>query len=1160
MKKYSPQKIEKKWQNTWHTALRSQINADGTQINAEKMQKNVDGQRDSASSQRGSAILVDKPKYYILDMFPYPSGDGLHMGHTESYTASDIIYRYKKLQGFDVLHPQGFDSFGLPAENYAIKTGVHPKKTTKTNSKNYVKQMKMLGFGHDLNHLVYTSDPSYYKWTQFLFGKFFENGLVQQKTDTINWCPSCNTGIANEQVENGKCERCKTEIEQKKIPGWFFKITDFAEELIDDLDTVDWPEHTKKNQRAWIGKSVGSKIRFSIISIGGADDNDGEVNNRQHFSRNDAERTQNYAENKKKDNFLYKELTYKIRGAIFNVKKQIGGGHKESVYHKALEIEFKKRGIFFESEKRIDVNYEGEKIGTYQPDFVINDKVIIELKALPKIGKQQLNQAWTYLKGSDYRLALLVNFSPSELEIKRMVYDTVRNKKTDSFSACSASVQHDSATSLEVFTTRPDTLFGCTYMVLAPEHDLIFNFKSQISNYNEVQKYIKQAQNKTELERVENKEKTGVELKGVKAINPANGEEIPVFVADYVLAGYGTGAIMAVPAHDERDFEFAKKYDLDIEQVIISKIDDYKITKKVLNVLGKIKKEADKENIKFWVLGGLACAFYAKIIYRAHDDLDLITKNKEDYKKIVEVFKKVGFKKIREKQISGSLTNTIFENEDKIEIDIGLYVGAFGLNDDDFGDKEKSIGHVKCKTLSKRFLISVKESQLKNRDLSKDKIDMGYLKGKIFVDNGYLVNSEKFDGMKSEEAKKAITEFVGGEMTSNYRLRDWSISRQRYWGCPIPIVYSPKGEAKFVGEKNLPWLLPEDVDFVPTGTAPLAKSKELKERTEKLFGKDWTPEVDTMDNFVDSSWYFLRYPDTENEKEFCSKEKLKKWLPVDLYIGGAEHTYMHLLYARFFVKAMKRIGLFEFNEPFLKLRHQGMVLDKDGVKMSKSKGNVINPNDMVEIFGADATRMYMIFAGPLEDEIAFKQEGAKGVYKFLEKTWRVFQEKELVICGAGRCGTVPKEIPPLFHKTIKKVTEDIESLSFNTAISQMMIFVNECVKHNVLPKVAMKKFLILLSPFAPHITEELWTQMGNEKSIFLEKWPEYDSKMIKDKTIEMVVQINGKVRDKIQVSIDISEEETKEKALASEKVQKFINNKEIKKVIFVKGRLISIVV
>ena len=989
MKKYNPRKIEKEVQKKWE-------------------KNKVYFHRDQE----------DKPKYYVLDMFPYPSGDGLHMGHTESYTASDIVYRYKKLQGFDVLHPQGFDSFGLPAENYAIKTGIHPKETTKKNTENYIRQMKMLGLGHDLNHLIYTSDPSYYKWTQWLFGKFFENGLVERKTDKINWCPSCNTGIANEQVENGKCERCKTEIEQKEVPGWFFKITDFAEDLIKDLDKVDWPEATKKNQRNWIGRSEGAKIAFKI--------------------RNQ---------------------------------------------------------------------------------------------------KSKVNE------------------------------------------------------NIEVFTTRPDTLFGATYLVLAPEHKLVARLLEKkelgFKNYEEVKKYVEGAKNKTEMERLESKEKTGVKLEGLVAINPANNEEIPIFVADYVLGGYGTGAIMAVPAHDERDFEFAKKYNLPIKEVI---------------------------------------------------------KNKQ------------------------------------------------------LKDKNSNI--------QSRFKIQ---------------------NSKLFTGQGVLINSGKFNGIDSEEAKKAITEFVGGKMTINYRLRDWSISRQRYWGCPIPIVYNKKEKekikrqafqinfydqkiwkqlvggiktietralnpkekkkyfgdikkgsyikavnkktgqekyfqvrnvwkfknlkelwetkkellinifpekniknfqelknkykftndylerinknglvawevkaiepgVKFVGKENLPWLLPEDVDFKPTGTAPLAKSKELKERTEKLFGRGWTPEVDTMDTFVDSSWYFLRYPDPENEKEFCSREKLKRWLPVDLYIGGAEHTYMHLLYARFFVKAMHKMGLLEFDEPFLKLRHQGMVLDENGVKMSKSKGNVVNPDDMVEKFGADATRMYMMFAGPLEEDVMWKEEGVKGVYNFLQKIWRIFQEKNLIDCREGKSSEIDKKLPFILHKTIKGVTEDIEELKFNTAISKLMIFINTAsrivsqpqtdveqtqkdaeriqsgVGKNILRGSAssprssatllkvMENFLILLSPFAPHLSQYLWEQLGKKDFILDQKWPQYDSKFIQEETTELVIQVNGKVRDKIKVPADISEKEAKEKALASEKIKKYTEGKKIKKTIFVPGRLINLVV
>jgi len=794
MKKYNHKKIEKKWQERW---------------------------------EKDKVVKIDKSdikkKFYMLDMFPYSSGDGLHMGHTESYTASDVFTRFKTMQGFNVLHPQGFDAFGLPAENYAIKTGIDPKTSTAQNISNFIVQMKSLGLRYDFDEKVDTSDPKYYKWTQWLFTKFFENDLVYKKTSKINWCESCQTGIANEQVVGGECERCGTQIVQKEIPGWFFKITEFADDLINDLDTVDWPEYTKKNQKNWIGKSEGAKV-------------------------------------------------------VFKVKSQ----------------------------------------------------------------KSKVNEE------------------------------------------------------IEVFTTRPDTLFGATYMVLTPEHQLVKDLALEALNEKEINKYVADAQKKTEMDRIGAKEKTGVKLDGVFAINPANQEEIPIFIADYVLNGYGTGAIMAVPAHDERDFEFAKKFGLEIRPVVLSG--------------GDIKKEA--------------------------------------------------------------------------------YSG-----------------------------------------------------------DGVLINSGQFDGLSSEEAKKKITEFVRGELTSNYRLRDWSMSRQRYWGCPIPVVYSPEGEAQLIPEEHLPWLLPTDVDFVPSGKSPLEKSKEFRERTEKIFGKGWTPEFDTMDTFVDSSWYFLRYPDVHNDNEFCSADR-KKWLPVDLYIGGAEHTYMHLLFARFFVKAMHKMGLLDFNEPFLKLRHQGMVLDGEGKKMSKSKGNIVNPNEMVERFGADSVRAYMLFAAPLEDEVMWNEDNIVGVYRFLEK---VFYQREKLE------ETTSQEVQNSLHKTIRKVGNDIDGLKYNTAVSEMMKFMN-VVKTSQISQKDFEKFLKILSPFAPHITEEIWESLVHDSSIHLEEWPVYDEKLAKDNVYMIAVQINGKVRAEIEVNDGISENEIKEKALLNTQIQKWVGDKEVKKVIYIKNKILNIVI
>jgi len=789
MRKYDHKRIEQKWQKKWR------------EDNANKIDKDD----------------VSKPKFYLLDMFPYPSGEGLHMGHTEAYTANDIYSRYKKANGFNVLHPTGFDAFGLPAENYAIKTGVHPKETTKQNTENFEKQLNSLGIDYDFSESVNTSHPDYYKWTQWLFARFFENNFVYKKTEMVNWCNSCKTVLANEQVENGACERCKNEVVLKEVPGWFFKITDFSDELIEGLSKIDWPEHTKKNQINWIGKSEGAELEFDV-------------------------------------------------------------------------------------------------------------------------------------KGSDKKI--------------------------------------------KVFTTRPDTLYGATYMVLAPEHMLLDELKAQIPNWSEVEAYVIAAKQKTEMERtVEEKEKTGVRLEGITVINPATKEEIPIFIADYVLGSYGTGAIMAVPAHDERDFVFAKKYDLPIHEVILG---------------GDVAKGA-------------------------------------------------------------------------------------------------------------------------------------------YVDDGKLVNSGEFDGLTSIEAKQKITEFVGGKMTSTYRLRDWSVSRQRYWGAPIPIVYDPEGNPHTVPDEYLPWLLPEDVDFIPTGESPLAKSKELHERTEKIFGKGWKPEVDTLDTFVCSSWYYLRYPDPHNESEFCSKKRLEHWLPVDVYVGGAEHTYLHLLYARFFTRALQKIGILDFDEPFLKLHHQGMVLDVNGVKMSKSKGNVVTPEAMVNRFGADAVRLYMMFAAPLSDDVLWDENGIVGTYRFLEKV--IGLEKYV---GADT-ETVEKGI----HKLIQKVGADIEAQKYNTAISAMMIFVNIVREEKGIAKETLSTFIRILAPFAPHIAEELWEMLGHKNSVHTAPWPSYDISKTKDDIVTIAVQVNGKVRAEINVPIDALQEGVESEA--KEKLEKWLDG-EVKKVVYVPNRLINFVV
>ncbi|HPN96318.1 MAG TPA: class I tRNA ligase family protein [Candidatus Moranbacteria bacterium] len=988
MEKYNPQKIEEKWAKFWekHPELYSAKND------------------------------PKKSKKYILDMFPYPSGDGLHVGHVESYTATDIMSRYLRMSGKNVLHPQGWDAFGLPAENYAIKTKVHPAETTKKAINNFKRQMNSMGFSYDWSREVNSSDPNYYKWTQWFFLLLYKNKLAYKAKAKVNWCESCKTVLANEQVIDGKCERCGNLVVQKDLEQWFFKITDFIEDrphpdpllskekevtsgLINGLEKVDWPESTKAAQKNWIGKSEGAEIEFGI-----------------------------------------------------------------------------------------------------------------------------LNSA---------RL-------PAKQEFR-----------------------------IKVYTTRIDTIYGCTYCVIAPEHKIISNLKSQISNFDEIEEYIKNTKKKSDLDRMENKDKTGVEVKGIKVINPFTKEELPLFVADYVLAQYGTGAVMAVPAHDERDWEFAKKYNLPIRQSISSQKESFEGTTKTLEVLKKIYEAARKEDIKFWVLGGLANAFYAGIIYRKHEDLDLIAKDEESRGKLVSLMEGIGFKKIKEKKLSDNLTNFIFENEDGVEIDIGPYLKEFGLADDDFEEDEKDLNGYKSLIISKKFVKSFKEFQLKNRTEEKDRLDLEYLNGKVFVDDGVLVNSDKYSGLTSEEAREKMAEWLVennlGHKKINYKIRDWLVSRQRYWGAPIPVIYCDKCGEVPVSEKDLPVMLPTDVDFKPTGESPLKYSKEFQNVKCPKCGADAKRESDTMDTFVCSSWYYFRYADPKNEKEFASKDLIKKWLPVDLYVGGAEHTVLHLLYSRFFTKVLHNLGYIGFDEPFLKLRHQGIILSEDGRKMSKSLGNVVNPDDEVKKFGADALRLFEMFMGPLEDMKPWQTNGLVGTYRFLEKAWKLKTSH----FGGGilEAENNDKEADIIINKTIKKVTEDIESLKFNTAISELMIALNRIqnlILRNTLSDEVKnnfrEKYLIILSPFAPFIAEEIWEKLGHKESIFKEAWPKYDEKLIQDEEIDLVIQINGKVRDKIKVSANLDEEEAKKMALESEKVKNHIEGKKIKKVIFVRGKLVSIVI
>lgn len=773
--------------------------------------------------------------YYALFMFPYPSAEGLHIGNFYAFTCVDVMAKYMKLKGKDVFEPFGFDSFGMHLENYALKIGERPQTVEQRTTKNFRKQVQAAGLSCDYTREVDTTTPEYYKWTQWIFTKLFEKGLAYQKEALLSFCPSCKTVLADEQIEDGVCERCKTVPEKKKMKQWFFKITDYAQRLLDGLLEMDWSEITKSAQKNWIGRSEGATVKF------------------------------------------------KIKNEDLKIEKEI-----------------------------------------------------------------------------------------------------------------------------EVFTTRPDTLFGATYFVLSPEHSLVKEITTP-EQKEEVENYIKETAVKSELERTEAKEKTGV-FTGSYAVNPVNNEKLPIWIADYVLSGYGTGAIMAVPAHDERDFEFAKKYNLPIKQVVKSSFD--------------------------------------------------------------------------------------FKDEWKDEYSLP----------------------------------------------------------------GKVINSGFLDGLKTEEAKKKMIEYLKkegkGERTVNYRLRDWCISRQRYWGPPIPIVHCDMCGPVAVPESDLPVVLPElEKDWEPAGDGrgPLAKVKEFMELKCPKCGAAAKREADVMDNFLDSAWYFFRYIDPKNQEEIFNKELGKKWLPVDLYVGGNEHAVLHLMYTRFITMFLNDLGLIDFDNPFKRFRANGMIL-KDGKKMSKSKGNVINPEEYGEKVGYDALKTYILFLGPLSEDRSFSDEGVLGTKRWIEKICRL---EEKLMDGFNDNDEVIKNL----HKTIKAVSDDFEDQKYNTAVARLMEMTNILSKEKNISKDVWKKFLSLIAPFAPALAEEMWSSAGNKESIFKSKnWPEYNLELARDDMIEMVIQVNGKVREKIEVDAEINEEEIKKIAEKSEAIKKWTDNKEVIKQIFIKGKLLNIVV
>ena len=802
MESYNFKAIEKKWQDKWEEtgAFHAETNS-------------------------------KKPKYYTMIEFPYPSGAGLHVGHPRSYTALDIIARKRRMEGYNVLYPIGWDAFGLPTENFAIKNKVHPKIVTAKNIANFTRQLKMLGFSFDWSREINTTDPSYYKWTQWIFLQLFKHGLAYKQEMPINWCTGCKVGLSNEEVVNGVCERCGSEVVQKRKSQWMLKITEYAQRLIDDLDDVNYLEKIKTQQKNWIGRSEGAEVKFKLST---------------------------------------------------------------------------------------------------------GDEMI-------------------------------------------------------------------------VYTTRADTLFGATYTVMSPEHPLIEKMKDSITNYDEVLAYKTEAAKKSEFERTElAKEKTGVKLEGIYAVNPANGAKLPVFISDYVLVTYGTGAIMAVPAHDSRDWDFAKKFNLPIIEVVSG---------------GKDVQE------------------------EAYTD----------------------------------------------------------------------------------------------------------------VNKGNMVNSEFLNGLPVKEAIPTMIEWLEkqglGKRKVNFKLRDWVFSRQRYWGEPIPLVHCDKCGWVPIPESELPLELPEIETFEPgeNGESPLAKAYDWIETTCPCCGGKAQRETDTMPQWAGSSWYFLRYMDPHNDEALASKEALEYWSPVDWYNGGMEHTTLHLLYSRFWHKFLYDIGVVPTKEPYMKRTSHGMILGENNEKMSKSRGNVVNPDEVVEEFGADAFRTYEMFIGAFDQSTPWSQQGLKGCYKFLERVWNL---QSIVNDEEGYSADLEKNM----NKAIKKVGEDFERMKFNTAIATMMSLVNDFSKKGSVTKGEYKTLITLLNPVAPHMTEELWLTYGNGELLSLQPWPKYDEGKTVDDEIEIVVQINGKIKDKLMIPAGLDKDGTQEAAMNTEKIKGLIEGKNVVKVIAVPGKLVNIVV
>lgn len=1153
---YEPQEIEKKWQAIWE-------------------EKNLYKTEDD----------FRREKYYVLDMFPYPSGEGLHVGHPKGYIATDIMARQKMMQGYNVLHPMGWDAFGLPAENYAIKNKVHPEVAVSKNIIRFKEQLAKLGFTYDWSREVNTTDPAYYKWTQWAFLQMFNKGLAYESYEPINWCPSCKTGLANEDLEDGHCERCGTLVEKKPMRQWVLKITDYAERLLKSLDTKilntgDYVETLFNGEKSFLQMTTPSaikpgqplierqaiaaivehwqddsfiilhwkKVAWRTLVTGGVEDGQ---------TPEDAARAEILEETGYKNLQLINQLDEQVHGSFFHVPKNENRFGHFTCFHFKLK------------------NNEQEKISSHENE--IHEVCWIKREEAQKLLTASSHQyIWSKLMNESF----VLDDSESLLDWPESIKESQRNWIGRSegaelnFTVRTTDTTDEliSTDKIKVFTTRPDTLFGVTYLVLAPENELINKLKAKITNFSEVEKYVKSVANKTEIDRLsEGQEKTGVELKGIKAINPANNEEVTIWVADYVLNDYGTGAVMAVPAHDERDFEFAKKYNLKIKQVIapetgINRESEVSVTGVCAIVYDpKTKKFAVAEWAEGWGEGLYGLFGGGREVNET--PLEAIHR---------EMAEESGLYDFASVEYLYSTISHYFNGPKKsarrATVDCFLIV----LN----SDLQKEVKHETHETFtngwrtSEEILINWDKRNLVlgqggNYDhwidfmkraidrLQDQKIISGkkIFSFKAFCGEGYLCNSGEFNGLTSAEAKKKITKFVKGENKITYKLRDWVFSRQRYWGEPIPLIHCDKCGVVGVAEKDLPVILPEVEFYEPTGTgeSPLANIADWVNVACPKCGGKGKRETNTMPQWAGSSWYYLRYIDPNNSEVLVDKQKEKYWSPVDMYVGGAEHATRHLIYARFWHKFLFDIGAVSYDEPFKRYTSLGLILGPDGRKMSKRWKNVINPDDMVEKFGADAFRIYEMFLSPFTQSASFLESGVAAAKSFLS---RVYILKEAVTPGAK----IDSKTITLLNQTIKKVGADINNFKFNTVVSALMILTNALSANKAIDKKTYKVLLQLLAPLAPHMAEDLWQELGNKESIFKSVWPKYDEKLLINEVVTIAVQVNGKMRDTFEMNSDASEEEIKSTALARPTTQKWIEEKEIKKIIVVKGKIINIVI